>query len=57
MDKKWLKSKTLWFNLLSLVVMIVQGETGFVIEPEEQGGLIIIINMILRAITKEGLKA
>ena len=53
--KEWWKSKTLWINLIAMVVLIIQAFTGFIILLEEQAAIIIIINLILRAITGEGL--
>ena len=34
MAKKWYASKTVWVNLLSIVALIAQAETGFVMSPE-----------------------
>jgi len=56
MVKKWWKSKTVWINIIALMALIAQASTEFVIAPEEQAALIVIINLILRVITKEGLK-
>ena len=53
--KEWWKSKTLWINLIAMVVLIIQAFTWFIILLEEQAAIIIIINLILRAITGEGL--
>lgn len=50
--KTWYLSKTLWVNLIAAIVLIIQTRYGFVIEPEAQAGLLTIINMLLRAITK-----
>jgi hypothetical protein len=53
--KKWYASRTLWVNILLAVAVVVNSQWGFQLSPEEQGGIIIVINLILRAITKEGL--
>lgn len=58
MDKKpWYTSKTIWVNGLAFVALVVQNSVGFVIAPEEQAGAIVLINLILRAVTKTGLGA
>ena len=54
--KKWYMSKTLWINAIALAALLAQTNTGFIISVEEQGAIIIIINLILRAITKEELE-
>ena len=54
-EKPWYYSKTLWINILALAALIIQGFSNFVIAPEEQAAVIVIINLILRAITKQGL--
>ncbi|RLI82619.1 hypothetical protein DRP04_03560 [Archaeoglobales archaeon] len=50
------KSKTFWVNLIALIALIVQTQTGFVVTPEEQTAIVVVINMILRAITKEPIR-
>ena len=57
MTKTWYTSKTLWVNAIALIALIVQGMTGFVIDIEAQAGLLVVINIILRVITKEGVTA
>ena len=51
--KNWYESKTLWANIIALVAIIIQTQTGFVISPAEQAGILTVINMILRAVTSE----
>lgn len=55
--KKWYASKTLWVNLLFMVIFIAQHVFGFVLEPAIQiqleGAVLIFINVILRIVTKE----
>lgn len=60
--KSFLKSKTFWFNVVALVVIIVTafGFQDFQPSPEvEQIALVVItiINLILRFLTKEPVKA
>jgi len=54
--KKWYLSKTMWVNLITFVALLVQSVYGFVISPEEQAAILVIINLILRAVTKEELR-
>ncbi len=53
--KNYLKSKTLWANMLALVLIVAQlfGIVPAVIDPEKQAGLLAILNLILRLITKQ----
>ena len=51
--KTLIKSKIFWTNLLAVVVMLVQAKYGFVIDVEAQLALLAVINIILRAVTKE----
>lgn len=54
MQKQWYKSKTIWVNLISLAALAIQySNSSFVLSPEIQGTILALINMGLRAITKE----
>lgn len=53
--KEWYLSKTLWVNVVAFVAMITQTYTGFIIAPEAQAALLIVANLVLRAITGEEL--
>lgn len=44
-------SKTFWVNVIALVAMLAQMQTGFVISPEEQIAIIAVINILLRIVT------
>ena len=55
--KKWYRSKTLWVNLIAILVLIIQTQTGFIISPEEQVAILAVINLILRWITGEPITA
>lgn len=48
-------SKTIWTNLLSIIAMLAQSHFGFVIDPQDQVMLLGVINLVLRAVTKEPL--
>jgi hypothetical protein len=56
--KKWYQSKTLWFNALSLVALVLQGIIEGKLVPaglawEALG--IVVINAILRMLTNTGI--
>ena len=51
--KAWWRSKTLWVNSIAAVALLVQSKTGFIVDAEVQGALLIVVNVILRLITKE----
>ena len=50
--KAFWQSKTIWLNVLAAIGGIVQTYTGFVISPELQGAVLIILYVILRFVTK-----
>jgi hypothetical protein len=52
-NKIWYASKILWVNLIALIGMVLQGKFGYVLSPEIQVVILALINMILRAITKQ----
>lgn len=52
--KRWYLSKTLWVNLIAIIAIVLQGiNSTWIIGPEIQGGILAIINVILRAVTGE----
>lgn len=54
MAKKWYASKTLWSNVVMLGGSITLNVTGVdLITPEVQASIIVVINLILRVVTKE----
>jgi len=53
--KKWYKSKTLWVNVIALVVLFAGAQFGFEVTGEESGATLVIINLIMRIVTKSGL--
>ena len=53
--KKWYKSKTLWFNGLTLLVVVASGLgfASFQPDPEVQAigaGVVALINLVLRVV-------
>ena len=52
--KKWYASKTLWINILAIIGIIAQQYMDkSIMTPEFQALLIPVINVFLRAVTKE----
>lgn len=53
--KKWYQSKTIWVNIILLAGLFSQSLVGLDLSAEEQGSIIVLINLILRIITKQPL--
>lgn len=53
--KKWIRSKTLWINVIAIAAIILQAEYGFIVTPEYELAALGIVNLILRKYTNEGL--
>ena len=54
--KKWLKSKTLWFNVLAIAGMVAEYlMSNQIYSPEIHAIVIAVINLGLRTITNTGL--
>jgi len=53
MEKVWYVSKTLWLNIIAVAAIVLQGQFGYTISPEIQVAILALINIILRAITKQ----
>ena len=51
--KQLIKSKTFWVNIIAIAVMLAQAKYGFIIDAESQLAILAVINLILRAVTKE----
>lgn len=49
--KDFYKSKTFWINLIALVALVIQQFTGFIIDAGAQAAILVIVNLILRAVT------
>lgn len=54
--KKWYASKIMWVNIIAVATGLVQTQTGFVIDVEAQGAILAVVNIVLRAVTKEAVK-
>ena len=55
-EKKWYSSKTLWVNAIAALAILVQTQTGFAIDAETQAAILVVINLVLRAVTHSTLK-
>lgn len=55
MGKKWYTSKTIWVNVIAAVSSFVTSQFGYKISVELQAGILMGVNIFLRAITKEPL--
>jgi fumarate reductase subunit C len=53
--KKWYLSKTIWINVIALAGLIVQTQTGFLLTPEVQAMALTLVNLAVRAVTKQEL--
>lgn len=53
--KKWYTSKTVWINIVALAGLIVQTQTGFILTPEIQAMALTLVNLAVRAVTKQEL--
>lgn len=51
--KSFIRSKTMWVNAIAIAGLFLQSQFGFVFAGEEQAALLVVVNLILRAITKE----
>ena len=57
--KNILKSKTVWANVLAVILIIAQqvgGVTPANIDPQTQSIILAVVNVILRFITKQPVK-
>lgn len=53
LGKDWWFSKTIWVNVIALIVIIFRDQFGLAITGEESTYILGIINMILRFISHE----
>lgn len=53
--KSWWQSKTIWVNIVALLSVLLSTEWGFELTAEETTSILVIINLILRAVTKQPL--
>ncbi len=57
MNKKWWKSKTLWFNAIGLLIVIAEyfGQIN-IITPELLALILLLGNGVLRMVTTSGIE-
>ena len=55
MSKKWYTSKTIWANVIAAVSLFVSSQFGYNMSTESQAGIIAVLNIFLRIITRESL--
>ncbi len=52
-SKRWYESKTLWVNAIAGIAAVAQAFMGeAIIDPEAQVGILALINLVLRVVTK-----
>ena len=52
--KKWYSSKEIWVNFVSLVAIVIQSQTSYIIDPATQTVIVNVILTFLRLfVTKE----
>lgn len=56
MSKKWWKSKTLWFNVVTAAVVLADKFSGNIISTDVAYSIAVVGNVILRFITKESIE-
>jgi hypothetical protein len=49
-------SKTFWVNILAFIAFAAQKHWGFVIDESLQAQILMVINIVLRTITKDAVK-
>lgn len=55
--KPWYTSKTLWFNLVSGIVLLVKSKyPQFVVPDDVFAAIILLVNFVLRLVTKKGIE-
>ena len=57
MTKRWWQSKTIFVNVVALIGVVLAQTTGVVLSAEETAGVLAVVNLILRVVTKSELTA
>ena len=52
MKKPWWGSKTRWINAIAIGTLIARGKFGYTASVELEAGILGLINLILRLVTK-----
>ena len=53
--KKWYASKTLWVNALAIAGAFLSSHFGITLTAEESAGVLAVVNIVLRIVTKHPL--
>lgn len=58
MMKPWYQSKTVWFNLLAVAVLVANrfGYLDFKLDPVMGEGILAVVNLVLRFITRTAVR-
>jgi len=51
--KPFYKAKTFWANIIAIAGILAQSHYGFIISPELQTLALSVMNLVLRAVTKD----
>ncbi len=51
----WYLSKTLIFNVIAALAILIQSLTGYKLTAEVQGAILVMVNLILRSVTNSPL--
>ncbi|MBS4007270.1 MAG: hypothetical protein KGZ45_02420 [Clostridium sp.] len=54
--KKWYLSRTIWVNIIAFAALLLKSEAGIALTSEETAGILVVLNLILRMITKQPLR-
>ena len=54
-NKEWWKSRTLYANVVMAIGLAITQFTDLTMNAEESGAVIIVVNLVMRVITKTGL--
>ena len=54
--KKFYKSKTVWLNVLALVGIFLSSYFDITLTSEQTGAILVVVNLILRVVTKQALE-
>lgn len=54
-SKPWYTSKTIWFAIVAVATLVANqfGFTDFKLDPEVTGGVVALVSLVLRLITRQ----